>query len=462
MQSVIVYIYTNKRKLKYLSIIILLLLLAFLSRSYCQSSYVFSQKQSLNINYIAPYGELKEYPDFDIYQQDYSITLKFNNKTWQLTQKDFTPNNNNHAINSAMQKYGRQGKYEEKLYYISKIKHQGFTIFQAYNFVFYKFDSVLQNIGNLVRTEPKNGVINFNPQNYPNMFSLKKEINGQKVDFETLYSDIDSEFNKEPNPVINIKTISIKPEITADYLLKATEKRSVFSTSFLSSVEERKHNIKLALSALNGYRLNAGEIGSFNAITGRRLKEKGYQEANIIKNGLFIPGLGGGVCQVSTTLYNALIRADLKVEEVHKHSIPVSYVELGFDAMVSGSSSDLKFKNTTMMPVFIRAYSQNGRAYIEIYGKSMENIILKPRKEIIKVIPNAGDIIEKDTTGEYKEHVEYIGDYYRVRTAHDGYEVKTYIQYYLNDVLVAEKLLRHIKYDPITGLLIEGTKPKPV
>ena len=137
----------------------------------------------------------------------------------------------------------------------------------------------------------------------------------------------------------------IKPSGTIEDLKQKTILRSKFSTNYSKSTENRKSNVRTALGAFNGQIIMPEQEVSFNEITGARTKENGYKPANIILNGVYVQGSGGGVCQASTTLYNALLLSNIEILEVSKHSLPASYVPLALDAMVSEGISDLKFKN---------------------------------------------------------------------------------------------------------------------
>src|SRR5699024_1062257 len=117
--------------------------------------------------------------------------------------------------------------------------------------------------------------------------------------------------------------------------------------------------------------------------TGPRTKENGYENANIIIDGNYVSGTGGGVCQASTTLYNALLLANMEILSVHHHSLPASYVPLSFDAMVIEGYADLIFKNTSNSPIFIKTICDENNVTVEIYGKSLEdNMQIKTRTEL--------------------------------------------------------------------------------
>lgn len=147
--------------------------------------------------------------------------------------------------------------------------------------------------------------------------------------------------------------------------------RAKFFTTYYSSSEERISNIKLASQKINGVFLDVNEEFSFNNIVGERTENNGYKNSKIILGGKFTDGVGGGVCQVSTTLYNAVLLAGLKVTESHPHSLAVSYVAPSFDAMVSFGYADLKFVNDTGYPVLIKAFANDYMLTISIFGQKM-------------------------------------------------------------------------------------------
>ena len=153
-------------------------------------------------------------------------------------------------------------------------------------------------------------------------------------------------------------------------LKQKTARLSVYTTYFDCENTPRVSNIKLAGEKISGCVLSPGESFSFNSRVGARTEANGFKKAKIIEDGRFVYGTGGGVCQVSTTLYNAALLAGLKVTEYHPHSLSVNYVRPSRDAMVSGSYSDLKFCNTTNCPVYIRVLTGLYYVRCEMYGLS--------------------------------------------------------------------------------------------
>jgi len=156
------------------------------------------------------------------------------------------------------------------------------------------------------------------------------------------------------------------------------------TTYYNSSVKGRTTNIRLAAEAINGTVLQPGETFSLNGIVGRRTAAKGYQNAIIFQNGKQVEGLGGGVCQVSSTVYGAVLYADLKVTERSCHQFQVSYTPVSQDAAVYYGSQDFKFVNNTDNPIKIVASAGSGSLSVTIYGtKTSEKTVTLSSKSSV-------------------------------------------------------------------------------
>lgn len=169
---------------------------------------------------------------------------------------------------------------------------------------------------------------------------------------------------------VRIRAAHSYPKGSMEEVKARTARLAAYTTYFDCENSPRVANIRLAGDRISGCILGAGQTFSFNARVGARTQKNGFQRAKIIEDGRFVYGVGGGVCQVSTTLYNAALLAGLKVTEYHPHSLAVSYVSPSRDAMVSGTYSDLKFRNVTNCPVYIRVLTGLYYVRCEIYGLS--------------------------------------------------------------------------------------------
>lgn len=151
---------------------------------------------------------------------------------------------------------------------------------------------------------------------------------------------------------------------------KQTSDNSVlagFSTTLLDSDKDRVDNIITASQKINGYVLNPGEVFSFNNVVGKRDVDTGYKNSKILVNGQRSEGVGGGICQLSSTIYNAAKKLGLEIIERHSHSGEVHYVQRGQDAAVSYGYKDLKFKNTKNYPIKFATSIKNGKVYVSIF-----------------------------------------------------------------------------------------------
>lgn len=162
---------------------------------------------------------------------------------------------------------------------------------------------------------------------------------------------------------------------------------SSFTTYYSESAANRAHNISLAAARLNGLVIMAGESFSFNHVVGPRGYEQGFLDAVIIENGRYTDGLGGGVCQVSTTVYGAILRTELEVMERRPHSLVSGYVEPGQDAMVSWGISDLVFVNTYETPILLSVKCGGGVLTVSVYGDVKEKKDVSVQSEITRYIP---------------------------------------------------------------------------
>ena len=386
-----------------------------------------------------------------------SIELSHDGKSWHFDHGDFQVDNAvSQVVNSAysISKLGEK----QTLKYLAE---NGANFNVALNLMIKNFDQTIDKIGEEIYSEPQNAFVEFTPNEKQN-FIVVTEKQGEELDKEMLLQKLEDGFLNGDDIKIEIPTKKIEPEIKADFFADKLNLQSKFSTSIKNSQSGRRHNVALALKKLNGTIVKPNETKSFNQIVGPQTESGGYESAIIIINGAFKNGIGGGICQASTTLYNALLLADVEVDEVHKHTLPVKYVEMALDAMVSEGSSDLVFKNTSDNDLYIKSYVKGDDATVEIYGKSLpDGVTIKRSAEFVKSIPHGGDKVIVDTNGEYRDKVIYKGEYYRLKYPVDGYEAKAYKEYYKDGKLIEKQEIRHEKYGPQQGVVIEGAEDLP-
>jgi vancomycin resistance protein YoaR len=316
-----------------------------------------------------------------------------------------------------------------------------------------KFKAVARHIDK----EPVNAEIRFNPCSQ-NMFIIKDDVKGKKLDVEGLLRLTADKLSKGESVDINIEPHSVNAAVTRESLEKALYQRCEFSTDFSGSSPERRHNIALSLKQFNGMIVPPGGTVSFNSVVGPRKEERGYKVSKIISNGEFIEGVGGGVCQTSTTLYNALILADIRINEYHRHTLSVSYVPPSFDAMVNISTADLKFTNDSGNFLFFKTWTDGSRAYVRIYGEKM-GYTIKRRSTVIKEYETPKEEVIYDIEGKYPDI--YEGERRIVINSKPKKETMGELLYYREGRLFKTVILRKDVYLQLVGKEIIGTAKRP-
>lgn len=223
----------------------------------------------------------------------------------------------------------------------------------------------LQKIHDEIYKEAKNAYYTKEP------YAVYTHVVGIDFNIEQVQQIIDSEEKDEYKIALQITN----PEITInDIGLDAFPNLlSEFTTKYDASNKNRTTNLRLASEKINGTVIMPGEVFSYNKVVGKRTIAAGYKEAAIYENGQVTSGLGGGICQISTTLYNVAVEADLEITSRRNHMFTTSYVPAGKDATVVWGSTDFKFKNSRDYPIKIESSVNGGIAKICIYGLKNDN-----------------------------------------------------------------------------------------
>ena len=234
-------------------------------------------------------------------------------------------------------------------------------------------------------------------------FTFAEGENGKAVNEEKLKNDILMRIAAgEYDAVITAEVKETAPEITAAQAREKFQRLGTYSTTTTAN-KDRNENVRLAAAALNGKIIQPGEEFSFNLTTGNRTTDKGYRPAGAYVNGVLVEEPGGGVCQVSSTLYNAVVFSGLKTTERHAHSYEPSYVTPGEDAMVSydgHSGPDMKFVNNSKTAVGIKTSFSDRKLTISIYGNPIleEGVTLSMKSEKVKELDPPAPTYEEDPT----------------------------------------------------------------
>ena len=312
-----------------------------------------------------------------------NFNINYNNESWTIKPEDIELNFHieervDEALNYTRSKsiwnnIKRKGKLNINKPYNIKIK-------ATYNEV--KLSKQLEKIYEKVNVEAVDATFYVEPSGEIKRSESKE---GRDVNISKLKDDIYNMINKKKIKDINLPVLALYPKTSTKQVKSINSILGQFSTSFNDSTS-RGSNIHVAGESTSDVLLMPGETFSYNKKTGARNWVNGYQSAPIIVGGRVVNGEGGGVCQVSTTIYNAALLSGLTIDEVHNHSLPSRYAPRGRDATVSYGYTDLKFTNPYTHPVYIKNIVGNGAITSKIYGCSLdrERIVIRMEEEYLK------------------------------------------------------------------------------
>ena len=302
-----------------------------------------------------------------------------------------------------------------------------------------------------------------------NPFEYSDEVTGLSLDAQALVDRISDMAARLESGTLAIEPEPVFPERTRKDLSLLYMKRGEAVTQISSSSDAyRNDNIRLAFSRFNGYRLDPGAVFSFNGIVGERSAKNGFNPALEYDQGEHVMGVGGGVCQASTTVYQAAVRAGLEITDRSYHSDKVNYTDYGLDATVSWGSNrkvDLKFVNNTDSPVYIAARVEPGKSgknslqtHVVIYGRDLGGTSYEIKSEKTgELVASGGPKYIRDTEGTY---VTYTDEQVSVSDPKMGYEYMTYREEYQNGRLVERKDLGRCTYPAQPEKIYVGVKKR--
>ncbi len=259
-------------------------------------------------------------------------------------------------------------------------------------------------------TPPVNAVMN------ESSFAISQEIPGYGFTRQELEELLD---RAEEGKDYVLRFHTLDPEITAADL-EASLYADVLGEAHTphSWVDDRTVNLMLACAAIDGTVLMPGQVFSFNQVVGERTEAKGYREATAYVGGASVPEIGGGVCQVASSIYYAVLQADLRTVERHAHTYLVTYVPQGMDAAIYWGTLDYKFENNSPYPIKIQAGVSDGDVHIVLWGTEWKDYRVNLSYEILD-----------ETPWETKEQYVYDGSYSSgetIVTPYTGYRIATY------------------------------------
>ena len=405
-------------------------------------------------------------------EKGWSLALKYKNHTfYTLRYDDLGVSTDIASVYSLLEKLyqkGKLGTLEERKAELDELKQAPCYAYTTQSDMTHeRLDDILRQIKEQLTSEPVDAYLAYFRPDLSDPFIIQNEQYGSTLDIEPLKEQILEKAASGESGVMDIQPTPIPPKVTAADVCSQVSLRAKATTPVSStSTVERTSNIRTAFSHLNGQILEPGAKLSFNKITLDRTLENGYKYAIEYESGMEKMGIGGGVCQASTTLYLAALKSDLEIVSRISHSDPVSYTVFGQDATVYYNRHDLVFRNTSGGTIYITARVNEKRknqyeCEVCIYGPSLgDGITYTLRTETVQTLPApVTDTYVKDTKQEYVTYSDQ--EPYLVRKARDGFVNETYLQKWYNSELVSEKFVSRDTCKARENIYYVGTQSRP-
>lgn len=383
-----------------------------------------------------------------------TVTLQVGKKekSFSLSQTGLTCDSTD-AVKQAEQ-VGRKGNLIKRVLEIRVIAGLGKDIPLEFSTDEQKTLNVVKKKGKKLQSNKKDATISRKD----GKFVIQDEVNGIAVDFDASAKKLIEEIE---SPNWNQKEIVMKMDYEVDPAQHTKEELSViqdtlgtFTTSYSGSTSGRCMNVENGARLINGTVLYPGDTLSVYDKVSPFTYDNGYRLAGSYENGQTVQTYGGGICQVSTTLYNAVLRAELEVTERQNHSMTVHYVELSEDAAIAGTEKDLKFKNNLENPVYIEGKTDGSNITFTIYGKEYrnKNRTIEFVSEKTSTRAPSEKTIKDNTLEEGKTVVESQGT--------TGYTAKLWKVIYKNGKEKKREQVNSSSYISVPKVVRVGTKKK--
>ncbi|MBQ3125483.1 MAG: VanW family protein, partial [Clostridia bacterium] len=346
--------------------------------------------------------------------------------------------------------YAKEGELQERYELVAALAQQPLDFATTCEVTVDGVDAFVQRIAADIEIAPVDATVStFDVET--KSFAFTDEVNGRTLDVAALRAAINAAI--ESGDYSATITPSVTP-VPAAVTRAQLEQQNVLLASYTTETTKsssRNTNIRLASEAFHGYVLAPGAEFSINTITGPRTTAKGYKNAGSIQNGILIEEPGGGVCQVSSTLFNAVVRAGMEITERWGHSWPSDYVPIGMDAAIDYPAKDFKFINTSDAPIYLVSHFEDRKLTVEVYGKPVlpEGVTVDLRSTTDARLSRGEDKYVFDETLAPGTQVE-------IRKGRDGKKSTTYIQYYKDGEMIEEKVLFTTTYPSINAIINYG------
>ena len=288
-----------------------------------------------------------------------------------------------------------------------------------------------------------------------NAFEIVEGATGYEVDVETSAKDITDYLNKEwdrTEVFLPLEITVVEPKGTVEELSQVTDLIGTFTSSFAGGTSEKVTNISNGAKLIDGITMYPGDDFSFDAYAAPYTVANGYAMGKSYSGGKLVNDVGGGICQVSSTLYNAALRAELEITMRYNHSMIVGYVPISSDATLAESAGkDFRFKNNQEVPIYIEAYTtKDHKLVVNVYGKETRpsNRTVEYYSETLEVINPGPDVITVDGTLPVGE--------IQVSSAYTGYKAKLWKIVKIDGVEQSRELVNTSNYRAVARMATVG------
>lgn len=382
--------------------------------------------------------------------QDRKVTLKAGNNELEVTAGELGISWSNPEIIEEAAGLGKSGNLISRYKAAKDLENEDKVYQIAYNIDREKAVKILEDNGSALNTE----AVNAGLKRENGSFSMIPGSQGVTVNVEESLAAMEKYFVQEWNgndAAVELAADVVEPKGTEEELAKVKDLLGSFQTSYSTSGAGRSQNVANGTSKINGSVIYPGEEFSVYETISPFDAENGYELAGSYANGTTVESFGGGICQVSTTLYNAIIRAELEVTERFNHSMIVGYVDPSADAAIAGTYKDLKFKNNTDAPIYIEGYTADKVVYFNVFGQ-------ETRDSGRKVSFVSETLSTTDPGVQYKAAPDQpIGYIAREQSAHVGYVAQLWKVVTVNGVEESREIFNKSTYKPSPKIVVVGT-----
>ena len=336
------------------------------------------------------------------------ITIQQEDRTWEIPFSELDVKYDIEASVEEAWETGRTGELKDRYKIVTDVAQSKKDIPVSYTYDNQKVREKLEAISTEFNVDAKDSTLTRKN----GAFQITDEQKGYAMDIDQTLPKVEAMLEQNTGGVVEPEITVTEPKVTKADNEKVTDLIGTYSTTYSANAAGRNENLRVGCVNIDGTVIAPGEVFSMNVGLGPQTYANGYKDAGVYVNGKVEQGVAGGVCQVTSTLYNAVILAELEVVERYPHSMTVGYVPLGRDAAVAGDYKDLKFRNDTEYPVYLEAYARDGKVVCNLYGHEIHDAGHKVDFEMVfeGTIPKPAEKITKDATKpEGYRQVTYTG-----------------------------------------------------